>query len=117
MFFLVLSGYYRKFVQSYGKIVAPLTSLLKNNSFAWNPAVDLAFQALKEAMCTTLVLALPDFTKTFFLECDASRRGIGAFLMKEGGPLTFSNKKLSECHWGQSIYENEILAILHVVDI
>jgi hypothetical protein len=29
-------------------------------------------------MCTTLVLDLHDFIKTFFLECDASRRGIGA---------------------------------------
>jgi hypothetical protein len=115
--FLGLTNYYRKFVQNYGKILAPLTSLLKNNSFTWNPIDDLAFQALKVAMYTTLVLALPDFTKTFVLECDASRRGIGAVLMQKGRPLAFTNKQFSKRHLGQSIYEKEMLVILHVVDL
>jgi hypothetical protein len=115
--FLGLTGYYRKFVKNYGKIVAPLTALLKNNYFIWTPAVDQAFQALKEAMCTTHVLVLPDFTKTFVLECDASGRGIGAVLMQDGRPLAFTNKQLSERHLGQSIYEKEMLAILHAVDL
>jgi hypothetical protein len=46
-----------------------------------NLAVDQDFQALKATMCTTLVPTLPDFTKTFVLECDASGRGIGTVLM------------------------------------
>jgi hypothetical protein len=79
--FLGLIGYYCKFVKNYGKIATPLIDLLENNSFTWTPAATQDFQTLKMAMCTTLVLALPDFTKTFVLECDASGKGIDAILM------------------------------------
>jgi hypothetical protein len=75
--FLGLTSYYHKFVQCYGKIAAPLIALLKNNAFYWTSSIDQSFQALKEVMCTTHVLALPDFTKTFVLKCDASGRGTG----------------------------------------
>jgi hypothetical protein len=82
--FLGLTGYYHKFVNNYRKIAAPLTALLKNNSFTWTPSTAQSFQTLNMAMCTTLVLALPNFTKTFVLECDASGKGIGIVLMQEG---------------------------------
>jgi hypothetical protein len=115
--FLDLTGYYRKFVKNYGKIAAPLTTLLKKNSFTWTPTAARAFQTLKMAMCTSLILTLPDFTKTFVLECDASGKGIGVVLMQEGRPLAFTNKQLSERNLGKSIYEKEMLAILHAVDL
>jgi hypothetical protein len=115
--FLGLTGYYRKFVKNYGKIPAPLTALLNNNSFTWTPVVAQDFQTLKMVMCTTLVLALPDFTKTSVLECDSSGKGIGVVLMQEGRPLSFTNKQLSERNLGKSIYEKEMLAIMHVVDL
>jgi hypothetical protein len=103
--FVGLIGYYHKFVKNYGKIATPLTALLKNNCFTWTLAAAQDFQTLKMAMCTTLVLSLPDLTKTFVLECDASGKGIGADLMQEGLPLAFTSKKLSERNIGKSIYE------------
>jgi len=65
-----LTGYYRKFVHNYGKIAALLVALLKKKYFSWNAATNQSFQALKEVVCTIPVLALLDFTKTIFLECD-----------------------------------------------
>jgi hypothetical protein len=115
--FMVLTMYYRKFVKNYGKIASPLTALLKNNSFIWTPAAAQAFQTFNTSMCTTPVLALPDFTKTFVLECDASGKGIDIVLMQEGRPLAFTNKKLSERNLEKPIYEKEMLAILHVIDL
>ena len=85
--------------------MAPLTTLLKNNAFNWTLVVDQSFKALKEDMCPTRVLSINDFTKTFVLECDASKRGIGAVVMQYGRPLAFTSEQLSKLHVGQSIHE------------
>jgi len=82
--FMGLTSYYRKFVKNYGKNASHLTALLKNNSFTWTLENDQSFQALKDIMWTTFILAILDFTKTSLLECDASKKGIGAVLMKHG---------------------------------
>ena len=72
----MLAGYCRQFFKNYGRITIPLTTLLKKDAFCWTPEATKAFEDLKEAMCRALVLATLDFTKTFIMECDASRNDI-----------------------------------------
>lgn len=74
-------GYYRKFIKGYGTIVAPLMALLKKNALGWSLPTAEAFHNLKVAVTQPPVLALPNFSQPFVLECDSSGAGIGAVLM------------------------------------
>jgi hypothetical protein len=56
--FLGIIGYYMEFVKNHGKIVATLTSFLKNNLFVWSEAIEQYFFTLKDAMCTTSILTV-----------------------------------------------------------
>lgn len=114
--FLGLAGYYRKFVKNFGVLAKPLTELLRKNVvFVWTSHHDTAFQALKQALSSAPVLALPNFHKPFSIETDASGKGIGAVLQQDGHPLAFVSKALGTANMGLSAYEKEYLAILLAV--
>ena len=57
--FLVLAGYYQKFVEGFSSISAPLTKLThKGAKFQWTEACEQSFQELKKRLTTTPVLTL-----------------------------------------------------------
>uniref|UniRef100_A0A0A9D1W1 Reverse transcriptase domain-containing protein n=1 Tax=Arundo donax TaxID=35708 RepID=A0A0A9D1W1_ARUDO len=115
--FLGLAGYYRKFIKHYGIMSKSLTDLLKKNCiFHWSQVEQQAFNAIKQALTSAPVLKLPDFSKEFVIETDASAVGIGAVLMQGGHPLAFLSKVLGPKNQGLSTYEKECLAVLLAVD-
>ena len=114
--FLGLIRYYRRFTQHYGIICKPLIELLNKDKFQWNTKVEAAFLTLKKAITQALVLALPNFSKTFVVETDACDVGVGAVLMREGRPLVYISQTLSPKHLGLSVYDKELLVVLVAID-
>ncbi|XP_059284756.1 uncharacterized protein LOC132038047 [Lycium ferocissimum] len=83
--FLGLAGYYRRFVEGFSSIAAPLTKLTqKGAKFQWSEACERSFQKLKDKLTSAPVLTLPEGTEGYTVYCDASRTGLGCVLMQNG---------------------------------
>ncbi|KAL1558776.1 hypothetical protein AAHA92_09201 [Salvia divinorum] len=113
--FLGLTGYYRRFVQHYSIIAAPLTELLKKDAFSWNDLADKSFADIKRAMSSTSVLRLPDFSSPFVVETDATDFGIRAVLLQHGHPLAYFSKKLGPRRRLVSTYHKELYVIVEAI--
>ena len=70
---------------------------------------------MKEIMSRCPVLSLPYFSKPFVLECDALGVGIVVVLMQDRNPIAFESKKLQPDERLYSIYDKEMLAIMHAL--
>jgi hypothetical protein len=114
--FLGLTGYYHKFVRYYRRIAVPLMTLTKKDAFSWTLEATKYIEQLKEVMCKAPVLTTPYFTKTFIMECDALRNGIGVVLMQEGTLMDFESRPLKGKDLHKPIYEKEMMEILHALN-
>ena len=72
--------------------------------------------SLYTALCSHLVLAIPDYTKPFHIESDAFDTAVGGILMQEHTsihkPITFLSNTFIRSGQNYSIHGHELLAII-----
>ncbi|GJS19589.1 putative reverse transcriptase domain-containing protein [Tanacetum coccineum] len=93
--FLGLVGYYRRFIKGFSKIGKPMTKLTqKSVKFDWTEKAKTAFQLLTHKLCSASILALPEGSENFMVYCDASRKGLGAVLMRREKVIAYASHQL-----------------------
>lgn len=120
--FLGFASYYRRFVEGFAKLAAPLHKLVgefagvkgkqvgKRFASAWTEGCRESFARLKEKLTTTPVLSYADFSKPFILEVDASYQGLGAVLSQEFEgkvrPVAYASRSLRPTERNMSNYSS-----------
>jgi hypothetical protein len=115
--FLGLAGFYRRFVKDFSTIAAPLNALTKKEvPFSWGTTQENAFTMSKDKLTHAPLLQLPDFNKTFEVECDASGIGLGGVLLQDGKPIAYFSEKLSRSVLNYSTYDKELYALVRPLE-
>ena len=117
--FLGLTGYYRQFIRGYSKLAAPLTDMLKKNKrVQHSPEAQVAFDAMKLALVSTPVLALPrdDDASMFVLDTDASDVAAGAVLsqIQDGieHVIAYASRTFNKAERGYCVTRRELGAFI-----
>lgn len=120
--FLGTFGWYRRFIHEFSTLTAPLTDTLKKASkFVMTPQALESFEKLKMCLVSSPVLSSPNFSKPFFVQCDASNISVGAVLFQRDDddgehPIEYFSKKLNSAHRNYSTTEKECLAVLLAIE-
>lgn len=118
-----MASWYRRFIQDFASITAPITDLLQTKivrKFKWTNEAQEAFDELKRRLTSSPVLAAPTFGDPWFLETDASDVGIGGVLKQKQGDeekvIAYFSKKLSKAARKYTVTEREALAVISAIE-
>ncbi|KAK2367491.1 hypothetical protein QL285_080769 [Trifolium repens] len=116
--FVGLAGYYRRFIEGFAKIVAPMTQLTrKDQPFAWTEKCELSFQLLKERLTTSPVLMLPQSEEPYEVYCDASHQGLGCVLMQHKRAVAYASRQLKVHEKNYPTHDLELAAVVFALKI
>ena len=116
--FLCLAGYYRKFVEGFSKIAAPLTKLTRKDvKYDWVDACQQSFKELKGRLTSAPVLALPNGRDGFVVYSDASRQGLGCVLMQNDRVIAYASRQLKKHEENYPTHDLELAAVMSALKI
>ena len=112
-----LVNYLKKFSLILSKLSESLRRLHESGvKWAWESEQQNALETIKNVMMTLPVLTYFDKTKKHTIQCDASKKGLGAVLLQESKPVMYMSRALSETEQRYSNIEKELLAIVFALE-
>ena len=116
--FLGLAGYYRRFVEGFSMMAAPLTKLIRKGvPFVWTEKQQEAFERLKKVLTEAPVLIQPESGKDFTVYSDASHVGLGCVLMQEGKVVAYASRQLKPHEGNYPTHDLELAAVIFALKI
>ncbi|XP_059292139.1 uncharacterized protein LOC132045562 [Lycium ferocissimum] len=116
--FLGLASCYRRFVEGFSSISAPLTRLTqKKAKFQWSDACEQSFEELKKRLTSALVLTLPEGTEGFIVYCDASGVVFGCVLMQHSKVVAYASGQLEAYEKNYPTHDLELAAVVFALEI
>uniref|UniRef100_A0A1B0GHP0 RNA-directed DNA polymerase n=2 Tax=Lutzomyia longipalpis TaxID=7200 RepID=A0A1B0GHP0_LUTLO len=118
--FLGICAYYRSYIQGHSHIAKPLNSLTeKATQFHWTEECQRAFERLKECLIAAPILAHPQQSGEFILDCDCSGFAIGCVLSQVQDSrervIGYYSKSLSRSERNYCATRRELLAVVRGV--
>ena len=90
--FLGLTGYYRRFIEDFSQLAAPMTKLTqKEVKFEWNDLCERAFQELKRRLTSAPIFIVLKKGQRYTMYCDASKDELGCVLMPFGRVVAYGS--------------------------
>ena len=121
--FVGLCNYYRRFVDEYADIAAPLTRLCGPHApWQWGEAEQRSFDHLKRCLTTAPVLRTFDSGRRSVLTTDASEMAISAVLTQpdddgQHHPVAYESHKLTAAEQAYPAHVLELLAVVHALRV
>ncbi|GJS70440.1 putative reverse transcriptase domain-containing protein [Tanacetum coccineum] len=78
---------------------------------------ETTFQLLKQKLCETLILALPEGNNDFVVYCDASLQGLGAVLMQREKVIAYASRQLKPNEENYTTHDLELGAVMFALKI
>ena len=116
--FLGLAGYYKKFIDDFSRLAAPMTKLTRKEvKFEWNDTCERAFQELKWRLTSAHILVVPEREQEYSVYYDASKEGLGCVLMQSGRVVAYASQQLKNHKKNYPTHDIELAAIVFALNI
>ena len=116
--FLGLAGYYRRFIEDFSRLAAPMTRLTRKGvKFEHNDLCEKGFHELKGRLTSAPIMIVPEQGRRYTVYCDASRDGLRCVLIQSERVVVYGSRQLKNHEQNYPTHDLEVAAIVFALKI